>query len=81
MKMYVLLKFSKNLGPVSERAAINRKFYTICHWATIDIHRTINRNPLWNFTNFWKSAYFPVSDDVPKSEVDGRHRECLNFRV
>ena len=37
-----------HLGPVSERVAINRKFYTICHWATIDIHRTINRNPLWN---------------------------------
>ena len=35
-------------GPVSERVAINRKFYTICHWATIDIHCTTNRNPLWN---------------------------------
>ena len=35
-------------GPVSERVAINRKFYTSFYWATIDIHRTINRNPLWN---------------------------------
>ena len=41
-------KMQSDKGPVSERVAINRRFYTICHWATIDIHRTINRNPLWN---------------------------------
>ena len=22
--------------------------YTVCHWATIDINCTINRNPFWN---------------------------------
>ena len=39
------------LGPVSERVAINRKFlHVICHWAPIDIHRTMNRDPLWNGT-------------------------------
>ena len=47
---YTLTRLARthDLGSVSERVAINRKFYTICHWATIDIHRTINCNPLWN---------------------------------
>ena len=40
--------FITSWAPVSYTVAINSKFYTICHWATIDIHRTINRKPLWN---------------------------------
>ena len=40
----IIMVIINRQGPVSERVAINRKFYTICHWATIDIHRTINRN-------------------------------------
>ena len=43
-------KGKANLGPVSQSVTINCKlsYYMICHWATIDINRTINRNPFWN---------------------------------
>ena len=42
---YPMMCRGTDQGPVSERVAINRKFYMICHWAAIDIHSGVN--PFW----------------------------------
>ena len=53
--------FAFSQGPVSQRVVINRKFskYTICHWATTDIKRMINRNPLCDGTQVLQHWYLP----------------------
>ena len=47
-------------GPVSQRVVINRNFslVQVCHWATFDINRTSNRNPLWNGALHFPIAHF-----------------------